>query len=132
MEYKEINPFSGNFVSLKFILMLTWVVNGLEYDMVSKRCSRCNRVVLEGDLFYQLDIKVLSGFDGTIKLDGPYDVNSEINKLKAYPEDLIEEEVYKEFHFILCPRCKEIYCSNPLHLRLDGEIPDHIPPLEEK
>jgi len=89
-------------------------------------------LIKEGDLFYTLDIKIVSGFDGVIKLDSHYDINSEIDKLKAYPEDLIEEEVYKEFHFILCSRCKEIYCTNPLHLRLDGEIPDHIPPKEEK
>ncbi|RKX70201.1 hypothetical protein DRP53_05775 [candidate division WOR-3 bacterium] len=100
--------------------------------MPAKRCSRCQRIIGEGDLFYRLDIKVISGFDGIIKLGGHYDINAEIEKLKAYPEDLIEEEVYKEFHFILCPRCKEIYCSNPLHLGLDGEIPDHIPPVEDK
>lgn len=112
--------------------MLTLRIYGLKFIMVSKKCAMCNRIISEGDLFYQLDIKILSGFDGVIKLEGQFDINSEISKLKAYPEDLVEEEVYKEFHFILCPRCKEIYCTNPLHLKLDGEIPDHIPPMEEK
>jgi phage FluMu protein Com len=36
------------------------------------------------------------------------------------PEDLLEEVVFKEFYFTLCPRCKEIYCANPLHLPLDN------------
>jgi uncharacterized protein with PIN domain len=45
-------------------------------------------------------------------------LKEEIEKAKSYPEDLIEEEVYKEFDFVLCPRCKEIYCANPLYLPL--------------
>ena len=47
-------------------------------------------------------------------------LSKEFDKIKSCPEDLLEEEVYKEFDFILCPRCKEIYCANPLHLPLDN------------
>ena len=99
--------------------------------MSLRKCNKCKRIISEGDPFYNLEIKVISGFDGVIKLDIDFDINSEVDKLKVYPEDLIEEEVYKEFKFILCPRCKEIYCSNPLNMKLEGDIPDHIPPLEK-
>lgn len=53
------------------------------------------------------------------------DLKKEFEKVKSYPEELIEEEVFKEFDFILCPRCKEIYCANPLHLPLDSQAIDN-------
>ena len=89
--------------------------------MSSKICSRCNKIINPGDLFYQLAIKIFADFDGVINIKvKEYDLKKEFNKVKALPEDLIEEEVYKEFYFTLCPRCKEIYCANPLHLPLDN------------
>jgi len=89
--------------------------------MSSQICSRCGKIIGPGDVFYRLFIKVYADFDGVINVkDGDYNLNEEFEKIKSYPEDLIEEEVYKEFFFVLCPRCKEIYCANPLNLPLDG------------
>lgn len=88
--------------------------------MSSQICSRCGKTIDPGDLFYRLTIKVFADFDGVIKIkDSTIDIKKEFEKAKAYPEDLLEEEVYKAFDFILCPRCKEIYCANPLYLPLD-------------
>jgi len=82
-------------------------------------CSRCSRIIQPGDLFYSLLIKVSSDFDGVINIkDEEYNISEEFEKVKSYPEDLINEEVYREFRFVLCPRCKEIYCANPLSLPL--------------
>lgn len=89
--------------------------------MSSQHCDRCNKVINPGDLFYRLTIKVFADFDGIIDVkDTKMDLDKEFEKVKSYPEELIEEEVYKEFDFILCPRCKEIYCANPLHLPLNN------------
>lgn len=89
--------------------------------MSSQMCSRCNKIINPGDLFYRLTIKVFADFDGIISIkEKKMDLNKEFDKIKSYPEDLLEEEVYKEFDFILCPRCKEIYCANPLHLPLNN------------
>jgi hypothetical protein len=64
-------------------------------------------------------IKVYADFDGIINIKkNDYNLSEEFEKIKSFPEDLLEEEVYKEFSFLLCPRCKEIYCANPLHLPL--------------
>ncbi len=89
--------------------------------MSSQVCSRCNKIVNPGDVFYRLTIKVFADFDGIIhiKEQDNVDWKEEFEKMKSYPEGLLEEEVYKEFDFTLCPRCKEIYCANPLHLPLD-------------
>jgi len=89
--------------------------------MASQRCSRCQRIINPGDLFYRLMIKVFADFDGVINIKSSnIDVKKEFEKIKSVPEELLEEEVFKEFVFILCPRCKEIYCANPLFLPLDN------------
>lgn len=90
--------------------------------MSSQICSRCQKIINPGDLFYRLLIKVFADFDGIINIkNAKFDLEKEFAKIKSLPEDLLEEEVYKEFVFILCPRCKEIYCANPLHLPL-GDV----------
>ncbi|MEO0184451.1 MAG: hypothetical protein ABIL22_02255 [candidate division WOR-3 bacterium] len=87
--------------------------------MASQKCSRCQKIISPGDLFYRLIIKVFADFDGIINIkDANVDIHKELEKIKSVPEDLLEEEVFKEFSFILCPRCKEIYCANPLYLPL--------------
>ncbi|KPJ68653.1 hypothetical protein AMJ44_05810 [candidate division WOR-1 bacterium DG_54_3] len=68
--------------------------------MASQVCSRCSRTIQPGDLFYSLLIKVSADFDGIIKIK--------------------DERVD---WFILCPRCKEIYCANPLNLPLGETNP---------
>jgi hypothetical protein len=90
--------------------------------MSSQTCCKCGKMIDPGALFYRLVIKVYADFDGIISIKKQeLDLDKEFQKLKSLPEDLLEEEVFKEFAFILCPRCKEIYCANPLHLPL-GDI----------
>lgn len=87
--------------------------------MASQICSRCQKIIDPGDLFYRLIIKIFADFDGVINIkNGDIDIKKEIEKIRAVPEELLEEEVFKEFNFVLCPRCKEIYCANPLYLPL--------------
>jgi hypothetical protein len=93
--------------------------------MSPQSCSRCRKQIPAGNLFYRLTIKVYADFDGVINIKTQkMDLKKEFEKVRAYPEELIEEEVFKEFDFILCPRCKEIYCANPLHLPLDNAMID--------
>jgi hypothetical protein len=89
--------------------------------MSSQKCSRCNKAIHSGDVCYRLTIKVCADFDGVINIkDQQINLEEEFEKAKSYPEELLEEEVYRKFDFVLCPRCKEIYCANPLHLPLDN------------
>jgi hypothetical protein len=93
--------------------------------VASQKCSRCSRIIQPGDLFYSLSIKVSADFDGVIRIkDQKIDMSEEFEKVKSYPEELLNEEVYREFRFVLCPRCKEIYCANPLSLPLGDPTPD--------
>ena len=101
--------------------------------MTVHTCDRCKRALVKGEVGYRLCIKVYADFDGVISVDArKVDLAEEFKKIKAYPERLLEEEVYKEFYFFLCPRCKEIFCANPLNLGLeDIKIPDALPPSDD-
>lgn len=101
--------------------------------MAVHTCDRCKRAIAPGEVGYRLCIKVYADFDGVINVDTKkVDLQEEFEKIKAYPERLLEEEVYKEFYFFLCPRCKEIFSANPLNLGLENiKIPDSLPPSDD-
>lgn len=81
-----------------------------------------------GASFYHLRISVQQGFDGVIQTRPSEDLKSLMAKIErqtaGVPEQLLEDEIHKEFDFVLCPRCREKFCANPLDLPLDIR---HIP-----
>jgi hypothetical protein len=98
-----------------------------------RKCQKCGRILDSGDIAYHLSISIFADFD-TADLAG--DLNVDLQEViqnlkeatKGLPAELIEEEVHKEFDFLLCTRCKEIFCANPLNLPLKGlKIPDSVP-----
>lgn len=100
------------------------------------RCEKCGRSLPQGSLYYKLSISLLQGFDGVIdENDGAAikDIISRINEQTAgVPESLLEEEIHREFSFILCSRCKEKYCANPLNLPLSGQnLPKKLSDLQD-
>ncbi len=101
-----------------------------------RRCEKCGRALPQGSIYYRLNISLLQEFDGMIEEpEGTSlkDFIARINEQTAgVPESLLEEEVHREFTFILCGRCKEKYCANPLDLPLTANsIPKKLSDLQE-
>lgn len=101
-----------------------------------RRCHKCQRPLPPGGSFYQLKVMLQQGFDGAIKLTNASDLAGLLKKIDdqtaGVPEQLLEDEVHREFHFWLCPRCKEKYCANPLNLPLDkSHVPQNVSDLED-
>jgi hypothetical protein len=101
-----------------------------------RRCEKCRRALPQGSIYYRLNISLLQGFDGVLDQAAGTsikDLIARINEQTAgVPESLLEEEVHREFTFILCSRCKEKYCANPLDLPLNGSsIPKKLSDLQE-
>lgn len=93
-----------------------------------RRCHKCGRALPPGAAFYNVKISVQQGFDGVIEPGPAEDLKSLVSKIErqtaGVPEQLLEDEVHKEFDFVLCPRCREKYSANPLDLPLDSsQIP---------
>jgi hypothetical protein len=96
-------------------------------------CSKCGRKISPGGSSYIVRITAISNFDGIIESRDHVNLKTLLKEIeeevKHLPEDLIEEEVFKEKEFVLCPRCKEIFLANPLGKKLDDmKPPDSIPP----
>lgn len=101
-----------------------------------RRCEKCGRTLPQGSIFYQLKISLLQGFDGVIEEPQGADIKDFIARINeqtaGVPESLLEEEVHREFKFVLCGRCKEKYCANPLDLPLNGKsVPKKLSDLQE-
>jgi len=100
---------------------------------VKQKCEKCGRVLESGDIVYRLNISIFADLDSAdladeLNVDLQEVIQSLKEATKGLPADLIEEEVHKEFDFVLCSRCKEIFCANPLNLPLKGlRIPDSVP-----
>lgn len=93
-----------------------------------RHCHKCNRALPIGASFYHLRISVEQGFDGVIEAGPAEELKTLMAKIdrqtSGVPEQLLEDEVHKEYAFVLCPRCREKFCANPLNLPLDIR---HIP-----
>ena len=101
-----------------------------------RRCDKCGRQLPAGCYFFDLRIKLAQGFDGVINDQGQVDLKTLMAQLEqqtaGVPESLLEQEVHREFHYILCPRCKEKFSANPLDLPLDvRDIPKKVSDLDE-
>jgi hypothetical protein len=101
-----------------------------------RRCQKCHRPLPPGSSFYQIRIALQQGFDGEIDASQVEDLDSLMQKINdqtaGVPEKLLEGEVHREFRFLLCPRCKEKYCANPLNLPLDkSDVPQSTSDLDD-
>ncbi len=103
---------------------------------MTRKCSKCGRDLNPGDQAYRLQISVISDFDGVVPDEDSSDTQALLEEIRrrteGVPADLLEEEIHREFSFLLCPECKELYCANPLNLPLKGILfPESIPEPED-
>jgi hypothetical protein len=96
-------------------------------------CFKCGIEIPDGGTSYIIRITSLCNFDGIIKPQENIDLKTLLkeieDEIRGLPEDLIEEEIFKEKEFVLCSRCKELFLANPLGKALDDlKPPESIPP----
>jgi len=78
--------------------------------MKEKNCFRCGKELQPGGLFYVVDIKVLSGFDG-ILAESAEGIDQQLKQLleqaeRSDPREL-EKDVYEEITLIMCKSCRD-------------------------
>ncbi len=100
---------------------------------MSLTCFKCGTEIEPGSRSFVVKILAVSNFDGVIRPQKSKDLETLMKEIeeeiRGLPEELIEEEIYKEREFILCPRCKELFLANPFSKALDDlKPPDSIPP----
>jgi hypothetical protein len=74
---------------------------------VENKCFRCGVLIKEGGIFYILDLKILSGFDGVIKEEpDSIMVQKLLDSLEKMNMVDVEDDVYREIKINLCQKCK--------------------------
>jgi hypothetical protein len=70
----------------------------------------------EGELRYQVAVRVRSHFDGVISEEELRGEEREIERLleeiSAYNEEDLNRQVYEDDVFTMCPSCKEAFMEN--------------------
>ena len=84
-------------------------------------CDLCGCLIIGDPVRYELKIRLYAGYD-VLELteeDLRKDLKGEMDELLRLmegrdPEEL-EREVYEEFSFDLCSRCRKVYRKDPLY-----------------
>jgi len=81
------------------------------------RCNGCGRDLAKGSLKYIVEIRTFADFDGYLEDYGD-NVDDGINELLSAMEEMdakaLEEDVVKDFIYILCKRCRDRFADDPL------------------
>lgn len=102
-----------------------------EETMNERKCFRCGKELQPGGLFYVLQIKVISGFDGML-LEPTGDIDQQLNQLLEQAQHLnpkeLEKEVYEEITLLVCKSCRDRFVGDlhspwegPFQIRKDPE-----------
>ncbi len=79
--------------------------------MTDLTCRRCGHSLPEGCLWYELELRVRTGFDRVIPDSGSertaQDIDDLVTELSRYSEEELLRQVYQNDVLVLCPPCKE-------------------------
>ncbi len=96
--------------------------------MIRYTCDMCGREIKPHTLRYKVNIDVIAAYDTLVitKEDLKRDFQKEIKRLLERMKDMDEEElmedIWKNFSFDLCKKCRDIYLKSPLGLVTTEEL----------
>ena len=88
--------------------------------MIVHRCDGCGKEMKKGALRYSVKIDVRAAYDqlevslADLVRDHRAEILALIERMKHKDPKEIEETVYKNFAFDLCPSCQRAYIKEPL------------------
>ena len=86
--------------------------------MQKLKCHGCGRELSKGSLKYIVEIRTFADFDGYLEEHGD-NVYDGIRELLSAMEEMdpkaLEEDVIKDFIYILCKSCRDRFADDPLH-----------------
>jgi hypothetical protein len=90
-------------------------------------CFKCGKPIEAGGIFYVVELRITSGFDGVIKESAdPEAMRQLLDKIEARGAMSAEEDVFKELKINLCKKCRNILIRffGDSELSQDNDKPD--------
>ena len=92
---------------------------GLEIPGIS--CDRCGRTLLvDESVRYVVDVRVYAAYDtmeitrSDYEKDHREEIREALDACRKMSADELEDQIYREFRFHLCPPCQKRYLRDPL------------------
>ena len=89
--------------------------------MMDLTCDRCGKtLLLDEDVRYIVNIQVFAAYDPMeltaedLARDHRAELEALVEKLKRMDPEKVQDSVYRDFTFHLCPACQEAYLKDPL------------------
>lgn len=99
-------------------------------DTNSVRCDRCNMIFSPGDPAWRMKLTLSSDPEQGLSeyadlTEGGLDerLDALLQRIEMIPQEILDAQVYQEFQFVLCARCRGIIAANPLNQPLSSGPP---------
>ncbi|MGB3974807.1 MAG: hypothetical protein WBM02_03990 [bacterium] len=90
-------------------------------------CDRCGLALHTGDPVWRVHIALtaevvqgLKEYEGMSKTEMNGRLKALLARIEMMPKEMLENQVYQEFSFLVCSRCRGILAANPLQQPLDS------------
>jgi hypothetical protein len=97
------------------------------FSMHGFTCDVCGKnLLIDEDVRYEVKIEVKAAYDPMeltdedLKKDYRKEIAELLRRMKTMDPQALEDQVYKLFHFDMCPACQLRYLRNPLGTRPPG------------
>ncbi|HOL19095.1 MAG TPA: hypothetical protein PLT82_03035 [Candidatus Hydrogenedens sp.] len=86
------------------------------------KCDGCGKILKQDELRYRIKIEGMAIYEqneihlADLIRDHQDEISDLIKKMENMSPDELEEQIYKNFEFDLCPACYKIYIRNPIIL----------------
>ena len=88
------------------------------------KCDRCKKGFKSDEIAWRIFLSLTAdpvlGVNeyanlSAVQLDGR--LSALLDRIAMIPEDMLEDQVYQEFAFLVCSKCRAILAANPLQCR---------------
>lgn len=90
-------------------------------------CDRCGLLLKTGDPVWRIKISLtadvvrgLSEYEGMTEDQMDSRMEALLARIHLIPKEMLEDQVYQEFSFLVCSRCRSILAANPLQQPLNS------------
>ena len=85
-------------------------------------CDRCGIKLTSGSPAWRFHLTMTADTAqgmGAFDRDGESDIDAKLKavleRIDLMPKEMLEDQIFQEFQFLLCRRCRDIVTANPLN-----------------